>query len=234
MWIWDHGNVRVQRAEEHLKDLKITIGERLRIDAQNIIHHVDTERSEDVWEVINHTEPPDWRISALLGDAAHCLRTALNNLAYSITGRDRDFPIFLSSTHPSYASRRDEFPERARKMVERFQPFQDSERFVPERHPLWIVHRLDVIDKHMVVPLAPIGLDFDGVVKSKGFNDRDVVEYRTVRQPPGRPDLKPPTLRIMFSLEPFPTADLVPWEALIHSHEYVRDELFPAFESLLP
>jgi hypothetical protein len=230
---WDHGHVRVQRAEEHLEDLKTTIVECLRVDAQSIIHHVDTERSEDVWEVLNHTDPPDWRISVLLGDTAHCLRVALNNLAYSITGQDCDFPIFLSSTHRAYAGKRDAFPGPARKVVDRFQPDQDPGRFVPERHPLWIVHRLDVIDKHMLVPWAPVDLHFDGVIKSKGFNDRNVVEYRTVRQPPGRPDLKPPTLRVMFSLEPFLKAKPLPWEALVDAHKYVRDELFPAFESFL-
>jgi hypothetical protein len=119
------------------------------------------------------TEAPpldDWGL--VLGECAHNLRSALDNLAYALARLRRDppdnprkiaFPICVSKAE--FAKRRrgnlDQMPAEAVSVIEALQPFQRDRPDVegtPESDALVLLQRLNNMDKHRVpsvVLLAP-------------------------------------------------------------------------------
>jgi hypothetical protein len=115
-------------------------------------------------------EPLPHTFAAILGDCLGNFRASLDHLAYelalahsktltAIQTQDSEFPIFgpkspsagvlarkIGCVHPN-----------ARTRIERLQPHHRRTKFA--EHPLWILHRLTVIDKHQTIPvvLASVG-----------------------------------------------------------------------------
>ena len=162
--------LKIKRAEKHISDLDVCIqsffdSNPYRIGAKP--HPV---------AAINHTtlfiaevQPVPSDIALILGDAIHNLRSALDHLAWQLVkagggqpDRDTFFPICESSQQYASAFGRGEIkrmPVGAEKVLSSIQPYQTLDQ------NLWLLHRLDIIDKHrLLLTIAAImdkwGIDF--------------------------------------------------------------------------
>lgn len=103
-----------------------------------------------------------------MGDMVHNLRSALDHAAYACSGptppKGCEFPIFRDRRYfdfPDTDKRGHLYKirgirnEAVRTLIERAQPWQDP--VSPEKHALWVVHQLDIQDKHrMLTPVASV------------------------------------------------------------------------------
>jgi hypothetical protein len=159
----DEVRVKVDRAKDHLNAFKAELDGF--VSRQPYPLHVVTkdERSAKVRDVEWTTDIP-WLWSAIAGDCVHNLRSTLDHIVFALSGGpgnapdDSEFPIFLNSDRYFKRDRKCE-PARGSGLwkirgvvadgayteFHRLQPFFGSN---PTRHPLWIIHELDRLDKH--------------------------------------------------------------------------------------
>ncbi len=168
---------KMQDASKHLDALDASIQGWLRGDAYRIIaeHEPETRRTEIITRITG--DVPDWSME--IGVVAHQMRSALDHLAlalnakgYADANKGAALPIRLknASEYPIYgdvdsdgnpgqgaalfkkAKRRyRNMPPGAQGFIESEQPYGAGPDYV--KHPLWILHELDRVDKHQE-PLA--------------------------------------------------------------------------------
>jgi hypothetical protein len=167
---------KLDRAGEHIEHLRQLAKAWLGSDAYQLVSEADTQTGRTIVRAkISEPIPPAYALIA--GDAAHSLRAALDNLAFSLavafTGdplppeieKSSEFPILPLSVGTK--SGQDTF----HRVTKKGQPAQSSglhklrgidpqavnviEGFQPyhrgaqfEIDPLWTIHELDRIDKH--------------------------------------------------------------------------------------
>jgi hypothetical protein len=104
--VWDYGIARIERAREFVAELRELLADQDSAEQGRIVHSIDAETGEDVWELLWFDQPPDWRISVAVGDVAHSIRTALNQLAYTFEPKQTtEFPIYLEQGDPSICAK---------------------------------------------------------------------------------------------------------------------------------
>jgi hypothetical protein len=168
--------LKIERAREHIADVRCVIDEWLATDVYTVTSSVDENDSERiVWTASVKADPPT-ELSLLIGDAVHNLRSALDHAVYYLAGKNLGsltpqieaelmFPIFGSldkSGNPYDARAR--FQDVAPKclhgltlnqvgVIESWQPYLWSvDGF--QYHWLWVLHDLDRIDKHRRLAVA--------------------------------------------------------------------------------
>lgn len=126
--------------------------------------------------------PPFDHWGLLLGECAHNLRSALDNLAYALARSHQDppkspgniaFPIFIESNKFKIERQKRliELPLEAADLIEKLQPFQRNgtpEFGFPENDFLGLLQKLNNVDKHRVpafVVLAPTSLTHNSEVE---------------------------------------------------------------------
>lgn len=167
--------VKLERAEAHLDALERAIRE-FRAGKPYRVTHKDDWRGRERIYYIRQVATPDPAWSAILGDCVHNFRSALDHLAwhivttYSTGSSATEFPLTLKrQKYRSLAKTR--FGRRAptglKADVERLQPYKS--RSEVDVFPLWVVHRLDIIDKHrqlnavaMAGPTIEVGATLSG------------------------------------------------------------------------
>jgi len=101
--------------------------------------------------------PPDLSWAIRIGAAAHYLRSALDNVAWQLAllgesaSEKTYFPLCESEARwvPKKLS---DIPERFHSRIRAVQPFACGGN--AQRHPLWLLHRLNIYDKHQAVPVV--------------------------------------------------------------------------------
>jgi hypothetical protein len=146
--------MKLQRAEEHFGDLRL---EQLQFLARNpyrMLREHDLGKGERhyLWRAKIVEHPPYEKWASLIGESAHALRSALEHTAYALVNTptfvtDKTaFPILdeagkWSSAHPK------DLPGVKPDVLTEVEGLQPYKRF-KDRDPLWVVHLLDIIDKH--------------------------------------------------------------------------------------
>lgn len=134
------------------------------------------------------TGSPSPRMSVIVGDAVHCLRSALDNAVYASarhaaggtldekTERALEFPVIGKGTKDDFdrsATRKlAGVPDAVRATVEEDQPYRWNTEDEPNGyryHPLWQVHDLDRIDKHRRLALTAAAIRHAGVGIPEGI-----------------------------------------------------------------
>jgi hypothetical protein len=165
--------LKLDRAVQHLERLQSEVKRWLGRHPYFVVSKFDPQRGEhSIWVQPESDPPPE--LGLIIGDCLHNLRSALDSLVYDlarayqrgalppqVAGRS-EFPIFIEPK---------KFKEnRNRKIgatdpdvqaaIKELQPFNEwtsfrffmvtqSMRAHPEAyHPLWLLHKLSVIDKH--------------------------------------------------------------------------------------
>jgi hypothetical protein len=160
---------KIARANTHLEDLKLELVKGLSADAHNTTR-IDNETQGVIVEghIANVSDVTmDARI--LIGDVVHSLAAALDHLVYQLSlSHTRDsvrcdnhkthFPIFVPPLGKDDLKRIDKRLALMAKVpadiIRAMQPYKRSAAdpsLDPLSDPLWILFKLDVIDKHRLV-----------------------------------------------------------------------------------
>jgi hypothetical protein len=166
-----NARIKLRRAQEHLEELDREI--RLWSAGDPYRIRIASDPSGTVHELIVAVdcEPDGPRWAVLVGDCAHNLRSALDHLIWTISGTDPperfEFPIFKTPVRRRAVGLEYSFRNKIegvtakpiRDLIEQCQPC-NVKGAPPERDVLWMLHRLDVVDRRrLVVPQLFENLD---------------------------------------------------------------------------
>jgi len=162
MAVLDGALAKVARAEEHLRRLQEQIDGWREQNGSRMTRDNNAERTEFRWYTQWDVAPDGVRWALLLGDGVHNLRSALDHVVYACSGPKPpircEFPIFLDQAkyfRPVTDESGGLYKIRGiqnltvRALIEGAQPWRYPER--PKHHWLWIVHELDIQDKHRLI-----------------------------------------------------------------------------------
>jgi hypothetical protein len=239
--------VKVNRAEELLDELRQLVGLYGHQHFQPIRARMVVQPDEGFFRVDRlipvQTYGPH---TAVIGDVVHNLRSALDHLAWQLveasggTPRDRPgepqtaFPIRTEAPRNGLRIHGDVAPP-ALKVVETLQPYNVLPES-PADADLWHLHRLDIIDKHHGLLLAPARHEavtwgtpgeYDGQLVIDRFSD-DGAEYRFVPDRPSETGARA-EMSLLVALGPgLPGAGLPVVTRLRELLALVRDDVCPA------
>ncbi len=144
---------KLQRAEEFWGQLMAEHDRFLERNPYRMLRELDfTEPHYYVWRAKIVEAPPLERWASITGECVHALRSALDHVAYEIvrvnvpTHEHSEFPIFNERAKWN-TSAQGKLPGVDRKVMAQvrwFQPFRRD----GDLDPLWLVHTLDITDKH--------------------------------------------------------------------------------------
>jgi hypothetical protein len=179
--------MKLQRAEEHLGQLRDEherfIRER---NPYRMLREDDVEPGYYIWRAKIVEAPPLEKWASLAGECVHALRSALDHVAYELVQINRptyehaEFPIFKDRIEWQKRCR-GKLPGVDRKVLAQVQWLQPYRRWNVS-DPLWLVHELDIVDKHrrlnLVSPILrqaqwiPLGGDVTDIERFAGpFED---------------------------------------------------------------
>ncbi len=162
----DH-RAKLQRARNHLKTLDDSIGVFLKSDPYKLAVTFNEKEGGYTAVLVEVTDiPKDW--SLIVGDIVHNMRSALDNLAYSLacknlgrvpTGDEaKDIQFVIIDNAAGWEKQRKRWLRHlsgtAQDTIQRFQPYHRTD--LTKRHALSVVRDLSNVDKHrhIVVALA--------------------------------------------------------------------------------
>ena len=143
---------KLQRAEEHFGELHADHERFIQRNPYRMLRESDPEPGYYVWRAKIVEPPPLEKWGSLAGECVHALRSALDHTAYELVQINRpksdysEFPIFKD---------RDEWQKRGPKklpgvdrrvlaQVKWLQPYRRRQ----DADALWVIHELDIVDKH--------------------------------------------------------------------------------------
>ncbi len=146
-------NIKIERAKTHVRELEALVQEFLQSSPYAVVREEDPETGDLVYRLRVLRQPPlAW--SAIVGDAVHNLRTALDLLACELVrangGRvneDTGFPIG-KDVHALKSMLKNKIggaSEEAIRHIRSLNPYPGG------NDGLWRLHRLDVVDKHRLL-----------------------------------------------------------------------------------
>jgi hypothetical protein len=176
-----HVRVKLERAEQHLDALEKLVGAFIEDQPFRISQSLDPETGDTVATVIVRREPPPI-FGAIVGDYVHNLRAALDYVAWQLVDCNTGAPG--AHTYYPICNTQREFDYKSVRMlrgasplaiaaVSVLQPFRSSD---PHSHPLALVHRLDVEDKHRL--LHVVGGVYSGPIEIETEEKEDIVVQR--------------------------------------------------------
>jgi hypothetical protein len=173
-------DIKLRRAEAHATDLDLQVNALFGRDRYAIRRDFDGgDRTKYVYWVEGLAEvPPEW--SAIFGDAMHNARSALDHLAGDLVRASNkqatcktQFPIRYGPPKEKGqivpVDIRPGVRSDIRRELTELQPYStDNPAQIKgpaeaKRHPLWILHDLDIIDKHRELLLMTRGVDLTGL-----------------------------------------------------------------------
>jgi hypothetical protein len=162
--------VKIERAKSHLRDFDLRAKRTEDACRKAVIRERDDERAELVFR-FGRVPPLRPVLGAIIGDAIHNLRVALDHLACQLviatSGTPNDataFPILPVAPTPSSDGRtRPQIapgvPKDLREILDEVQPYKLAK---PTNHDLMVLHRLDINDKHRELLITVIGVKHFG------------------------------------------------------------------------
>jgi hypothetical protein len=173
---------RLDRAEEHLKSLDDALRRFLKKRPYKFLPPEDHPEIKQIWYRAQVKDQIPIECSAMVGDAVHNMRAALDNLVYALaiekSAQDPPphdgaiaFPIlddpkfWKPDSHKIGA-----IDCRAKAIIESMQPYHRRHDF--RNHPLCVLQNLDNIDKHRflhIVGMAVSSADVDFSVPVSGM-----------------------------------------------------------------
>jgi hypothetical protein len=234
---------RVERAKHHLDDLNHEIARFLDSKPYPITQEPDLERGGYLFRIHIKERIPD-NIGLIFGDFVHNLRASLDNLIFELSGAPsagwvRPFPVCsqrveFKKIEPSL---RLQVSPQAFRIIERVQPFHATDASDP-RTRLRLLSDFWNEDKHRTTTPVVFANYFASAAaygddphdKTIGFEADfgDIYDGKVIGWVAGsNPDRNPYfPVHIRFHEEP-----LVLAESLASFYEFVRDEVFGAFQS---
>lgn len=164
-WGVSSATLKLARAYEHLDSIDAEVRDFLETDPYVVAFEADLETGERLVRAASVDAPPI-RLSLMIGDALHNLRSALDHLVWERSapekrGRRSGFPILRRPPKGEFAA----IPKvkglrpADRAIVQRLQPYnaRDPEQIRDE--PLLVLHNLNVTDKHKALHLTGLSME---------------------------------------------------------------------------
>jgi hypothetical protein len=165
---------KIARAHEHLEDLKLILSKSPDAEARQTVRADDEAQRWIIETIVEKVPEVPFKARILIGDVVHSLAAALDHLVYQLSLSHQlaigttnaaavcdvhktHFPIFLSDADdaPKRINHRLKLmAERPANLIRNMQPYERSAKdptLDPNADPLWILFKLDVIDKHRMV-----------------------------------------------------------------------------------
>jgi len=240
---------RINRAKKHLNILNREIG--TFIASKPYRYGINKYPQEGYYIVRPYLVKGEYPIAwgLLIGEVAHGLRSALDNIAWSVALKQdslTSFPIFIER-NSDFVKRLKRLHNDVRADVEAVQPY-NAPNGAKRRHPLWILNVIDIIDKHRIILPGATRISISTGLPSPrkfffidGFRrlNKDTVEFKLPILPNLEKDFKPEIVaQIGFDISsPIPTeADNPPrirLKELFFIHHFVRHDVYPRFAKFL-
>ena len=190
---------KMERAKEHRDALQTHINETFAVEANcpRLGTKFDTERGENIVFVNRMPDLDDFftRSSLILGDAVHCLRSALDHLVFQLSAREqgpklneRKTMFFIADTREDWKTGSKRWlgqvhPDDLR-IIERYQGYHRIDESIsigPYFHPLVMLRELDETDKHrllntVAVPSTTVSLEGEAAKTILWFSVLDLTE----------------------------------------------------------
>jgi hypothetical protein len=155
---------KIERASQHLRELEEKVAQWGDETPYRIDREVDPETEERILRlsVVRPPEVEDW--GAIIGDVVHNLRSALDHLVCALVRQANPshqcggtaFPVLLEEGGWEGALKKlPGLDAWALRTIQGQQPFSPGKRSGRD-HPLWILNRLDNIDKHRTLHVADL------------------------------------------------------------------------------
>ncbi len=167
---------KIERAKEHIGNLESRVRTFRETNPYRIGVEVDPQSGKRRYKVRVVASPPI-DLGLLAGEAVHQLRSSLDHLAWQLVKANNGTPdprTFFPIKDAAPVSTQDKkafqakikgMDPGAKAIIERLQPYQSRDL------DLWILHRLDNIDKHQVLFLVACDVKQIGVVLTPGTPD---------------------------------------------------------------
>ncbi|MCH7620453.1 MAG: hypothetical protein IH870_00985, partial [Chloroflexi bacterium] len=153
--------LRLKRADHHLKELDRKIGDFIDRKPYRMTRQINPQQTHYIYRTQLHRQPPaTW--SVIVGDIIHNLRSALDNMVYSLCtrpSRDTAFPLFANANVGTFNRMTAHVPENAITDIKALQPYNYGEELAA-RHPLTALRVLSNADKHKTIHLSYISPQF--------------------------------------------------------------------------
>ena len=163
---------KIERAKKHIGDLNAVLVSSKHSGGNEVLRYLDPKTGNPHYRVTSLKPIPD-EIPLIAGDAIHCLRSALDQLAYRFwesfgshgSIKTVAFPVTeLASNYEAEIRRKIKGitgpVEAAFKAVEAYQGGNGDD--------IWRLHNLDIIDKHRMLVTAHVALDAINIARVKG------------------------------------------------------------------
>ena len=179
---------KLDRARQHLREFDRAADEFVTSEPRPYrgISETDSRDGGRVWRLKIERHPPD-RLGLLVGDIIHNMRASLDHLVWQLAllttptpNARTEFPIYLDAQPASSgrsAFKREgqakirDIPQTAQSVIESKQPYHASD---PEHTPIWLLHTLDIEDKHKLIPT--LGVLATGAL---GFPEGVLTDHQT-------------------------------------------------------
>jgi hypothetical protein len=147
-------DAKLERAKQHVSDFKVAEQAFLQRDPYTAVHYNEIESRDRIIRFETAEECPEPML-ALLGDAVHNFRSALDHLAYSLAEKnrrplpDKSLSFAIYSSEAAFKADRPQrikrFGESATVLIDALQPYQGG------NSTLCAIDELDNIDKHRLL-----------------------------------------------------------------------------------
>ncbi|MGO8802086.1 hypothetical protein [Candidatus Binatus sp.] len=156
----DSIRTKTHRAKKHIDDLAGELRSFLDLDPYRVHSYDDAETGDRVCQLVVAERFP-YRALAIIGDAIHNLRSALDHLACELStvsegaiDEHTAFPIWrdIKTVAEAKAEIARKIPSASAEMIEvieELEPYQGGKGDI-----LWRLHRLDILDKHRLLITA--------------------------------------------------------------------------------
>ncbi len=242
-WAWEHIEQFIRQADSFLKT-----------DPYCVISEIHTQPSGYVMHYFfKVNRQPPIRLSFLIGDAIHNLRSTLDNLVWNLgqisgepSGSQLAFPICVEENwfKMKELPRLKRLPIDAQALVDNLQPYKRGND--PKGHELYILNRLWNDDKHETPVIVA------GVQISTGLGARGKVHIKSGKVSSGATDdgaeimvLSFTDMQSVYNLKPIfkvdvafdkigPARGAIARKLLLDIHKFVRDEVVDKFAPFFP
>ena len=161
--------IKTDRAYETIRNLEVEVHRFLEGKPYTITEQQQLGVEKDSLNIIDPpgpVVPPPLRFSVLAGEVLFHLRSSLDHLVWQLiiaNGKDPaelqpkpEFPVYWRrKAYESRGKRKIEgVSDKAAALIEQFQPYPrngDIPDFKPVTHPLYIIHTLNITDKHRLL-----------------------------------------------------------------------------------
>ncbi len=238
---------RINRAKKHLNVLNREIRAFIASKPYRCAINRDLKDGRNIFSpYLRDGFPITWGL--LIGEVAHGLRSALDNIAWSlaITRDERIvFPIYIEESR-EFVRRLERLRDDVRGDVKAVQPYNRPDR-EKRMHPLWILRIIDNIDKHRIILPGVTRISIATGLPSpnryffmdgfKRLNKGDV-EFKLTSPINRNKDFKPEIVgQIGFDISASPSHPDDPprirLEDIFKIHHFIRYDVYPRFAKLL-